>query len=500
MSEMAKLSAQELAALREQIKNANPDRDKQATGEVVSTSEFLTKKYTVAVAADRMSATLILADPGDEISYSTDEVMSELRKNKIMAGIDSDAVLRMISQKVYDEPVVVATGKEMIAPQEGYYEFLFDTVEHKTPAIREDGTADYSAVGRLENVKTGQKIAIYHPAVQGSNGYDVGGRELVAKFAKELPDLRGMKIEKNNETNEYFAKTDGKISLKEYNIEILDVHEINDNVTLIQGKVEFYGDLYINGDVETGVVIRAGRNVVINGTVGAVTIFAGGDITLSKGIQGGGRGCVTARGNVFSDFLEYAKVVAGADVYANSIINSDIDAGGSVVVSGKRGSIIGGETHGLRGIMANAAGNVSEIKTTLLSGFTEEDYNEFVSLTGAEKDKNADLSKIVEKITELFKLRAKNGFFTNEQKKVTLLLKEKKDLICEELKNIEERKNELGRKMSNAANSSITIRGPIYRNVLIGIDVARLFIEQEESYVQYVCRNDAIERRAVPLR
>lgn len=498
MGEMAKLSAQELAALREQIKSANPDKDSLAAGGGVNMSEFLNKKYTVVIAADRMSATLTLSDPGEGVSYSTEEVMSELRKNKIMAGIDSDAVMRMISKKVYEEPVVVAVGKEMIPPQEGYYEFLFDTVEHKTPAIREDGTTDYSAVGRLENVKTGQKIAIYHPAVQGSNGYDVGGRELVAKFAKELPDLRGMKIEKNSETNEYFAKIDGKISLKEYNVEILDVHEINDNVTLVQGKVEFYGDLYINGDVEAGVVIRAGRNVVINGTVGAVTIYAGGDVILSKGIQGSGRGYVATRGNVFSDFIEYARVEAGADVYANSIINSEVSAGGNVVVSGKRGSIIGGETYGLRGVIANAAGNVSEIKTTLRSGFAESDYKEFVKLSVDEKNKNDELVSVVEKITAILKLRAKNGFFTNEQKRDTLSLKEKKDLLCEELKNIAERKTELGRKMTNASNSSITIRGAVYRNVLIGIDVARLWIEKEESYVQYVCKNDMIERRPVP--
>ena len=52
-------------------------------------------------------------------------------------------------------------------------------------------------------------------------------------------------------------------------------------------------------------------------------IFAGGDIILQKGIQGGGKGRVSARGNIFSDFIEYADIEAGMDVYANSIINSN---------------------------------------------------------------------------------------------------------------------------------------------------------------------------------
>lgn len=506
MEEIKKLTPEQLAELRAKIRNANPDRkDVQAAPAVEQPQEggatwspkISKKKIKVEIAEDRMSATLTLADPEDE-TYIVPELVGELRANKVVVGIKTEELIRMVNDRVYDTPVEVATGKPLVPAKEGYFEFFFDIDEHKTPEIREDGTTDYAAVGRLENVKEGQLIAKYHPAVQGTNGFDVLGHEMVAKMAREKQPLRGQHIQRNDETNEYFALIDGKISLKDNNIEILDVYEINEDITLIRKKVEFYGDLYINGDVENGVTIRAGRNVVINGTVGAASIFAGGDIILQRGITGAGRGKVSARGNVFSDFIEHAKVDAGLDVYANSIINSEISTNGNVIVSGKQGFIIGGDTHGLKGIVANAAGSSSEVRTVLHAGFLKDDYTRFLQLEQKEKRAAVSLEQLVDELTGMLKARAKAGSINSAQRERIMIMSKKKDALQEELRDIRSDKEEISRKMAMAGNASIIIRGNVYRNVLISIDAARLAILKEETYVRYVCRDDAIERRTVP--
>lgn len=511
MGEIGKLSAEELAELRKQIKvvakeverNEKTD-DISATAEGVDgqkvTEDALLKRIVVRIAEDKMSATVLLTDPGEDETYTVPEIVGELRKNKVLSGIKSSIIAKMIEDKQYDEHIEVAKGNPVEPAQEGYYEFLFKTEEVKKPEIREDGTADYAAVGRLQNVEAGQVIAIYHPAKQGKNGFNVNGMEIIAKIARDLPVLRGQYIARNDDTGEYTAKISGKISLKEYNIEILDVHEINDDVTSLQGKVEFYGDLYIKGDVENGVIIRAGRNVVINGTVGAASIYAGGDIILSKGIQGAGRGKVSARGNVFSDFIEYARVDSGMDIYANSIINSDIYTQGNVVVSGKHGSIIGGNAHGLRGITANAAGSVNEARTSLHAGFPAEYYQKFSDFAKLQKKKNNELGEVVEEITQLLRIRSKNGGqFNREQRLSAMALKEKKESICAELEQIKLDMEDIGRSMSKSAGASITIRGNVYRNVMIGVDAAQICITRDESYVRYICKNNEIERRTVPV-
>ena len=227
-------------------------------------------------------------------------------------------------------------------------------------------------------------------------------------------------------------------------------------------------------------------------------LMPGGDIILKRGITGAGRGKVSARGNVFSDFIEHAKVEAGQDVYANSIINSEILTNGNVIVSGKQGYIIGGNTHGLRGIVANAAGSQSEVRTVLHAGFQKEDYTRFLQLEQKEKRIAASLEQIIDDLTSMLKARAKAGSVNKAQRENILAVNRKRDSMQEELKSIRSDKEDIARKMSMGGNASIIIRGDVYRNVLISIDAARLAILKEETYVRYVCRNDEIQRRAIP--
>lgn len=500
MGEIAKLSYEELMALRQQMKTANPDSRELPGGSASDVpKEDNGKSIIVKIADDAMSASVELAAPKDDISYSAAEVMGELRKNRIVSGIKSDIIMDMVSNHRYDVAVVVAHGTEMEPGTDGYYEFTFETQKITTPQIREDGTVDYSAAGRLQNIKEGELVAKYHPAVAGKKGVNILGTEKQPGAVKDLPQLRGKYIIHDAEANEYRATRSGKISLDEstYNIEILDVHEINDNVTLLTGKVEFYGDLIINGDVESGVFIRAGRNVTVSGTVGAATINAGGDIVLKKGIQGSGKGVVSARGNVFSDFIEYATVRAREDIYANSIINSEVETDGQVTVSGKYGSIIGGRTHGLKGIEANEAGNDSEIKTNLHAGLSEADYQTFSELSKEEITLNKELEELVKVITDMLKSR-NLGLGPGKISKSKLAeLTAKKNEICQRLDQIKLSKEAIAKKMAKGENASITVRGTIHRNVVIMIDATPIVILNDEAYTRYTNKNEVIERRTV---
>lgn len=500
MGEITKLSHEELAALRKQIKSANPDsKELGGSSDFAAQIDETKKKITIELSEDLMEATVMLSVPEDGYMYTPAEIMGELRKRRVIKGTLSDVIIDMVNNCRYNENIVIARGLEMNPGSDGYYDFKFETQKITAPKIREDGTVDYAAAGRLQNVKEGDVVAVYHPAVAGTKGYNVLGDEKQPGISKDLPFLRGKYIKRNDETNEYTATKSGKISYDEasLNIEILDVHEINENVTLILGKVEFYGDLIINGDVENGVFIRAGRNVTISGTVGAATINAGGDIVLQKGIQGGGKGTVSARGNVFSDFIEYANIRAREDVYANSIINSEVDTEGQVVVSGKFGSIIGGRTHGLKGITTNEAGNESEVKTLLHAGFSETDYQEFSDLSKEEKELNKELSDLVVGITDMLKSRNKGLSFGKPSKSKISELTAKKNEICSRLEQIKGSKEEIARRMAKGENASITVRGTIHRNVVIMIDATPIMILNNESFTRYTNKDDVIERRTV---
>jgi len=498
-----KLSSEELAKLREQLKKEAaaasigvPRPGAEVKDGSTPEEEESSKIITVNVAADKMSATVRLSVPRNNDQYSVPEVIAALRSNRVVLGIKSDVIMEMINLGHYEEDMVVAEGTPEVPGVEGYFEWLVDLTKHETPEIREDGTVDYSAMNKLANINDGDKIAVYHPAVQGEKGFDVSGAEKIPRIAKDLPQLRGKYVRFEPDEQEYFATMSGKISLNGSAIEILSVHEVNDDLTYNYGTVEFYGDIVINGNVESGATIRAGRNVTINGTVANGKVFAGGDIVLAKGAQAKSK--ISARGDVFADFIEYASVDAVGEIHANYIMNSEVKSSRKVFVDGKKGSVIGGYTHGLSGVEVRNSGNYNEPITDLHAGFSDADYMQFDNLNKKEETIKDEMAKIVSELTELLKASSERGA-TQKQKDRIYELNVMKDASYDQLDDISKEKRELAVKMSAGTNSYIEIRGDAYRNTNIGIDAAKLTLHREESCVRFVCKDDQIERRPAHL-
>lgn len=497
--EIQRLSAEELKSLREQLKNeakraVSTEPKKEEADEISKPKNPVGKRVFVKIAPDKMSASVILSAPKSGERYTVPEVITTLRKNRVVLGFQTQAIMDILADNKYDETVEVAVGKPVEPGTEGYYEYCVDLAVNHAPEIREDGSVDYSVMGKLPNVAAGDVIAIYHPAVQGKKGYNVVGAELLPKYAKDLPQLRGKHISFNEATNEYVAMISGKVSLKNNNVEILTVHEVQGDVDIAMGNVEFYGDVIIHGNVEAGVVIRAGRNVIIDGTVASARIFAGGDVTIAKGMQGKGRGRIAARGNIYADFLEYALVDCQGELFANSIINCQVNSNGLVHVEGTHGLVLGGKIHGLRGVVIKNCGNDTEPKTEIHAGFKQEDYQSFLSLMAEQKNCKKEAEDVIQTMNDLL-VAARDQGVTEEEKKLVLELKQRKNEIYARLEKIDQEKRELGEKMTLGANANVAIKGDVYPNTYIAVDVAQIKIIKKESYTRFVCKNDMIERK-----
>lgn len=503
-----KLSAEELAELRRQLKKeaekAKAKEPEEIVDEIIENDGEPTeeedieelKHVDVVISEDRMTAYAVLMTPKRSARYTIPEVVAELRANKVVLGIQTNAIMEMINLGMYEEEVEVAKGKPETPGTEGYYEYLIDMEKRTKPEIHEDGTVDYTVMNRLVNVNEGDKIAIYHPAIQGTKGFDVCGKELAPKFVRDLPPLRGKYVRKTDD-NEFFATMSGKISRSDNNIEILNVYEINEDLDPTKGVLEFYGDIIINGNVEDGVVIRAGRNLTINGTVSSARIQAGGDVVLSNGIQGYEGGKITTRGNVYASFVEYATIEARGDVHANYLLNSTVKSDGIVYVEGTKGSVIGGYVHGLKGVELIDAGNITEPRNFIHAGFSVEEYRKFAKLKKKEEDLNAALAMAVAEMTGLLRIGKERGV-TQAQKDRIFELNEQKDAANATLDQISIEKKELGEKIGKGANASIIARGTLYRNTTISIETAVLNILEEESYVRFLAKDNEVIRRPVP--
>ncbi len=455
-----------------------------------SKGTVLAKGTYLRVDEDQMAAWLYLAPPDKGQVYVKSDLETFLERSGVVKGFHSSNLSAMVKKKVYDREILVAKGAPVKEGTDGYFEYLFTPEEYGAPKIREDGSVDYSSMSALQNVRKGERVAIYHYAVLGEDGYTVTGGEMKAKPARDLPPMRGKGILREN--NIYYAQCDGKIEVKDGKIDIQNVHEISGDVNMIIGKVEFFGDVIINGNVESGVMIRAGRNIEIHGTIGAAMLFAGGDVILSRGIQGGGR--ISARGNVFADFIENTTVDSGGTVQSNTILNARISAKDKVVTTGKKGAIIGGYTHAVKGIEAIMAGNDVEVRTILHCGYEPEEFNKLIEVKQKETDTKAKLSELVETMTDALREKRMRGSSASGTTEAKLVEWNKlKDDYFAQLDMIEAERGRLEEIMEQSRDSYIKIDGNLYRNVLICINAEKIFVDRNTCFMKYTAQNGIIE-------
>ena len=438
----------------------------------------------VRVSKDQMEAWLYLEEPSEQKGhYRTEELLDILRDEGVTTGYLMPRLVAMAKKGVYYREILVARGKEVVEGKDGFYEYFFMADDVKTgPVIREDGSVDYGSMNILQSVKEGDALAEYHPAEAGADGYSVRGVALKCRQVKELQPLRGMSIERRDNT--YYAKVAGKIELKNGSIDIRTVHEIPGDVDLSTGRVEFFGDVTIGGSVSAGVVIRAGRNLVIEGTVESAELFAGGDIVLTRGVQGNLKGKIRSRGSIYANFIEQCDVHADVNIEANYILNANVRAGSRVVVNGKKGSIIGGKTFALKEISAYNLGNIAEVRTVIHAGYEQEVYDRFSASVEQEKEYKEKLADVVERMETIIKNKQ---FKTESGNKNLVILNGRKD---EYYKKLDDLKVEIKRYqdiMDQGRGAKIHAEGNTFKGVLLSIMGFSRQVASDLQYATYRC-------------
>ncbi|MCL2718072.1 MAG: FapA family protein [Lachnospiraceae bacterium] len=454
-------------------------------------SRLATNQSYVRIESDNMKAWLFLMPvKPDEKPYTIEEVEEFLISHGIVFGYHTSNLSAMCKKGIYQREVIIANGEEPKNGIEGYYELHF-APQRKAPEVKDDGTVDYASVNKLINVRVGDKLATYHPAVQGTDGSDVQGNPIKATIAKELLPLRGTHISRRDDL--YFAEREGKIQIQDGKIDIQNVHEVYGDVDLTIGKIEFFGDVIINGNVETGVTIRAGRNIEVRGSVEAASLFAGGDIILQRGIQGQQKGRVSARGQIFAKFIEQTIITAGGDIFADSIMNSRINTDGKVILSGKRGMLIGGYTHALLGVSTTSIGNDVETRTVVHVGCEAEVIEKGISL----KKREVQVRNMLEEIEEeLDDLKKKSSIYGDKQQKMLEVTASKvlpqEKALKEELAVLLDDQKEIQGMILRGKGASIRIDGNIYRGTVVCISQLQMPIEKNTMFMEYTIQGGLI--------
>ena len=441
-----------------------------------------------------MMCFLTLPQRMDGKKYTEDIIYKFLKRAKVVYGLDREAIKKIAEE---GKPVVrslIASGMEVVHGRNGYYEYFFDTSQEMEPEVLRDGTADLDKMKCLQQVKVGDRIALYHRATKGTNGYDVFGNFIKAVPGKEIPILKGTGFMIMSDRVSYVATYTGAIRMVDGKVEITKLMVVQE-VRITDKKIKYDGTVFVVGDVFSGSIIEATGDVIIGGHLESSEVTSGGEVIVKGGVTCPIRGGINAKGDVCAKYFEGATII-GENISANYFINCKVEARGYVKTYGRVGMIYGGSINSIYGIEAASVGNKSGARTIINLGVNSNilsKYNSAQKSLVREEEQLATLNTEKERLKEV---GAGNRELMQWKVKINAAVASKEIRIKElkaEIAGLDEEINK-----SNGASAVITEMA--YANTIFVISGVIYRLESDRrTYDKMIFKTDANKENIVVL-
>lgn len=450
---------------------------------------------TICITRDSMEAYLTVHPPREEGRPADETVVADaLSKAGVVYGIDTARISEALEQRNWGKPILVARGELPVNGEDGWIEYKFPLPgEIVGPAETPDGRVDYRNLNLVHNVVQGQLLAIKHDPVPGKPGMTITGKPLMPREGKHVPLLRGKNTVLDESGCNLYAAVDGHVTIVEDKVVVNQLYEVRGDVDLSTGNIDFVGDVSIAGVVTSGFVVKAGGTIEINGGVESAQVIAGGNILIRKGVTGGDKGLVQAKGSVMARFIENARISAGDEVIvSDAIVQSQVHAGRAVKVEGGKGTIVGGSIQARDEISARVIGSTFATQTYLEVGVDPLLREEYRTITREYQQKR----KAFEVVSQNLQVKQKSLMLAEalpERQRLVLikLLEEYKNLNTE-LKQMEERLAFLEGEFNRLQGGRIKVLDLVYPGVHITMGRAVYVVNDPIKYAMFVLENGEI--------
>ena len=434
---------------------------------------------------DDYEAEVKVAKRCQEDDFGLEDLKKFLAEKGIVYGILEEELNKIFARGKYDQPVLVARGKQVVNDRDGEIKLFFETVVR--PKVDAHGNLDYKELNLIQNVKKGDKLAETTAPVKGSEGITITGNKVAPKegVRPALPagDNTGPDPK---DPNVLLAEIDGSVKMKGNLVLVDPIFAVKGEVGYETGNIDFNGSVIINGDVKSGFKIKASRDVQVEGVVEDAIIEAGSDVLIKMGFIGKGEGKITAGGKVTARYCVNQNVVAVGDVVISDyVMHSSIQTSGLLQVKDSKGLIVGGEACAVQGIEVKLAGNQNYTPTVLMAGLDKQ--------TGEQlRLKRAYLMKNAENIREIGQILGKFA----RLKLVRKTLPPEKEAILQKLEGVKKEQEEKQRQtfaeikeleaeMSKSKNALIKVLEQIFPGVSITICNRHLVVKEPLQSVYY---------------
>lgn len=435
---------------------------------------------------DRMLAAIRLYPPSNGgKSYTKQDLLDELAREGIKHGIVEQIVDALVATPVFCRDIVIAKGTPVREGKDAVIEYHFDTKPLSKPKLNEDGTVDFHQLNIFTSVTEGQLLATLTPEDAGEDGMDVKGNRIPPKKVRKAVLKCGRNIRLSEDQLQMFSEVDGDVKLESGTVFVSNSYTVPADVDASTGDILYEGNVIVNGNVRTGFSIRAKGDIQVKGVVEGAEIYAGGNIVLTRGIQGMNRGILEAKGDIITKFIESATVKAGGNIRSGSILHSQVEAGDTIICEGRKSFVVGGNLNALNQIdvktMGNRMGTITNVKLGL-----DLSVLEHLKEMQEEFQTNAESIEKCTQILVLFKKRLDSGQKIPPDKVAVIQSAGKDKIRLEERQevlkaSIEETKTQI----ESNAKGCLKISDIIYPGVRIQIANNQYVVKDEMRYCQF---------------
>lgn len=313
--------------------------------------------YTMTLSADDMTAW---------ICFQTDtpmplaQLQDDLAAAGIVYGIDQFLLADLAEAHQPGTSYQIAQG----SPAEEGLEYGFCLNTERTPRRLPDGRVDFYNLDVVQNVLQQQVLVTKVSPELRQAGRTVCGEAIPASCSDMPLPKPGSQVALTEDGESLIALANGHPVLVDKILSVESTYMVEGDVDFSVGNLTCVGRVVVTGDVKNGFSIRGAQEVTIHGVVDGGGIDAGGAVSLYGNVFGQHKSQITSAASVEGTYVDAATVEARKDItLLRGARHSHLHAGGSVLVKGDEGHIIGGTVQAHGRILSHHLGSEREVPT-----------------------------------------------------------------------------------------------------------------------------------------
>ena len=453
-----------------------------------SESPQIGESLFVAASKDKMTATVrFYAGTEQGARLTKEDIFEQLNKSGIIYGINEEMIDNWLEDRVYCTDILIAEGTPPEKSRDAVIEYMFDTEKRFKATVDVDGTVNFHQLNIINNVVSGDVLAVLTPAYRGEQGTNVAGVALPSKKPLNKALKYGKNVRISDDLCFLSAMVSGFVDIDSGRVFVENVYSIKGDVGAATGDVVFDGIVRISGDILTGYSVKATSDVIIAGVIESSHVTSGGNIVIANGVYGGAKAFISAVGDITAKFIQEAVVYAEGNIFAGSILYSNVSSRSCIEVKSGKGLVKGGELRARTQLTLKTVGTMRTGSSSLLEvGANPDEIERFTALEEELAKKRAEQTKVRQGIGFLQKKINHGTPLTRDQDNLMKALPHRLELINAEIGKIYRKYIALKAHLTKSDSGKIVIEDIIYDGAKIVISGVSYYVREDLVQCQFV--------------